>query len=216
LFRPCPGPQEMGANTSSGALGPCCATSREIAGNADAQKVLRRRVRLVATPFGPSLAGLQGYHTSIALGDIEFAFSSKGIEWTNGIQSHIPFRANPTITEAGFTEISRSAFVKALRPYFLPGSYDLLRKNCNSFSDCALFFLMGVRLEDKYRALEKLGALADKYSGVVSNLSGGKYRPNPKADAFSSMKVVDAIPKLRPHICAMRKGPPCHEHFAVL
>jgi len=164
----------------------------------------------VATPFGPSLPTLQAYHTSIVLGDTEFAFSSKGIEGTNGIQSHIPFRANPTITDVGFTEISRSMFVKALRPYFLPGSYDLLRKNCNSFSDCALFFLMGVRLEDRYRALEKLGALADKYSGVVSNLSGGKYRPNPKADAFCSRKVVDAIPKLRPfrpHVRAIKDSP---------
>merc|ERR1719210_2582401 len=81
----------------------------------------------------------------------------------------------------------------ALQPHFLPGTYDLLRKNCNSFSDCALAYLLGMRLDDKYRAPEKLGAQWDKYIGIVRNFSGGCYQPNPLADGFQSCKVVGKL-----------------------
>eukprot|EP00418_Pyrodinium_bahamense_P080007 CAMPEP_0179060558 /NCGR_PEP_ID=MMETSP0796-20121207/25928_1 /TAXON_ID=73915 /ORGANISM="Pyrodinium bahamense, Strain pbaha01" /LENGTH=176 /DNA_ID=CAMNT_0020757345 /DNA_START=118 /DNA_END=648 /DNA_ORIENTATION=+ len=155
----------------------------------------KRCVKLAATAFGPPLPNLQAYHTSIVVADMEFAFSSKGIEARNGIQSHNAFRDNPTITELGFTSMSRTAMVQTLRPYFLPGSYDLLRKNCNSFTDCALFYLTGKRLDQKYRALEKIGALMDSYGGAISALSGGKYKPNPQADTFQSCKVVALIKK---------------------
>mmetsp|Transcript_94887 Transcript_94887/g.306303 ORF Transcript_94887/g.306303 Transcript_94887/m.306303 type:complete len:185 (-) Transcript_94887:144-698(-) len=155
----------------------------------------KRKVRLAATPFGPPLPQCQAYHTSIVVGEMEFAFSSKGIEARRGIQSHIPFPGNPTVTNIGFTNVPRSVMVKVLRPFFLPGSYDLLRKNCNSFSDCALFLLLGVRLDEKYRTLEKIGEMADKYTGIVSNLTGGKYKPNPKADAFQSSQVLAQLPE---------------------
>merc|ERR1719510_412125 len=92
--------------------------------------------------------------------------------------------------------------IAVLRPHFLPGTYDLLRKNCNSFSDCALFVLLGRRLDEKYRSLEKIGAEWDKHMGLIQNFTGGNYKPNPQADGFRSCMVVaqlEADQALRGH-----------------
>eukprot|EP00913_Durusdinium_trenchii_P035478 g33202.t1 len=80
-----------------------------------------------------------------------------------------------------------------LEPLFQPGTYDMLRKNCNSFSDCALFCLLGKRLDDKYRTLERVGAFVDDLTGLVSVLSGCKYTPNPKAKDFNLVNVLHQI-----------------------
>jgi hypothetical protein len=85
--------------------------------------------------------------------------------------------------------------LKALQPYFNAGTYDLLRKNCNCFTDCALFYLLGQRLDQKYRSLEKVGAAADQYVALIRGITGGTYQPNPRADNFSSCLVVE---KLKP------------------
>merc|ERR1711971_647024 len=75
----------------------------------------------------------------------------------------------------------------ALQRYFVSGTYDLLRKNCNSFSDCALFYLVHKRLPKKYRSMEQLGSA---FSGIVQGASGGQYTPNPKAADFDLEKVI--------------------------
>merc|ERR1712023_500460 len=95
----------------------------------------------------------------------------------------------------GLTAISGKQMHTALKPFFQRGSYDLLRKNCNSFSDCALFYLLDVRLDPKYRGLEQIGHAADKNAGLVRTLSGGDYQPNPKADGFSVNSVVRQVDK---------------------
>mmetsp|Transcript_23638 Transcript_23638/g.55220 ORF Transcript_23638/g.55220 Transcript_23638/m.55220 type:complete len:177 (+) Transcript_23638:54-584(+) len=167
------------------------AVSEDSAANSPGDQARRKRpVKLVATPFGPPLPQFQAYHTSVVVSDMEFAFSSRGIVFQAGIQSHNQFSAKPVVTDLGFTTVSRKELIDLLKPHFRPGSYDLLRKNCNSFTDCALAVLLGTRLDEKYRTLERIGAAADKYVGIVSGLSGGKYRPNPRADSFQTCKVV--------------------------
>merc|ERR1712032_374276 len=88
---------------------------------------------------------------------------------------------------------SGKQMLKALKPHFKVDTYDLLRKNCNSFSDCALFYLLDVRLEPKYRDLEKLGAAAEKNTGLVQSVTGGEYQPNPSADGFDLEKLMKKI-----------------------
>merc|ERR1719198_2928640 len=77
-----------------------------------------------------------------------------------------------------------------LESYFLPGTYDLLRKNCNSFSDAALFYMVHKRLDRKYRTLEQIGAGS---MGLVQAASGGQYVPNPRAAAFDLEKLVQDL-----------------------
>merc|ERR1712187_227734 len=64
------------------------------------------------------------------------------------------------------------------------GTYDLLQKNCNSFSDCALFFLLGKRLDTKYRSLEKRGK---SFPSVMKSMG---YEKNDKADGFDVEEVI--------------------------
>merc|ERR1711920_447246 len=80
--------------------------------------------------------------------------------------------------------------MRALAAHFKAGTYDILRKNCNSFTDCALYYCIGRRLDEQYRALEKLGADADRV-GLVRLLSLGDYVPNPNADDFDVDYVVE-------------------------
>jgi len=155
-------------------------------------------VQLAATPIGPPLPQmLQSYHTSVIIDDMEFSFSGRGIDQLRGTQSHIPFSGKPEVTDLGYTKLPRREMVKYLRPHFMPGTYDLLRKNCNSFTDCCLTFLLDIRLDERYRTMEKIGAVTDEHMAVVRLFTGGGYRPNPRSQDFKSCKVVERIQEKR-------------------
>lgn len=86
----------------------------------------------------------------------------------------------------GTSKHSSQALLAALGAHFRPGSYDLLRKNCNSFSDVAIYFLTGKRISSKFRQMEKLG------SGLLGGAGlGQSYKPNPQADGFDVEAVID-------------------------
>lgn len=46
--------------------------------------------------------------------------------------------------------------MKYLNPYFVEGSYDIISKNCNSFTDAALYFLTKTRLGAQFSRLERM------------------------------------------------------------
>jgi len=73
--------------------------------------------------------------------------------------------------------------------HFRPGTYDLIRKSCNSFSDCALFVLVRQRLDRKYRALERAGA---GQLGMVHPMCG-QYRLNREAADFDLERTIRAL-----------------------
>jgi len=137
--------------------------------------------------FGiPPLAN--AYHTSIVVEGEEYFFSDQGMCFDDKLISHAG-KAHERY-EAGRTDYSGTEMWWALQAHFRPGTYDLLRKNCNSFSDAALFFLLRERLDKKYAALETLGRTSpDVVMKVI-------YVPNPVADSFDIENVIDAISKL--------------------
>merc|ERR1712039_380913 len=154
------------------------------------------RVELAATTLGPGLPGMQAFHTSVTVDDVEYSFSFEGITHGPDLLSHKHLPNAPAkLTYMGLTAISGKQMLSALKPHFQRGTYDLLRKNCNSFSDCALFFLLDARLDPSYRGLEQIGHAADKNAGVVQKLSGGDYKPNAKADDFRLEKVIKEVNK---------------------
>lgn len=137
--------------------------------------------------FGiPPLAN--AYHTSIVVEGEEYFFSDMGMCFDDKLVSH---QGSPTEKyEAGRTDFSGTEMWWALQEHFRPGSYDLLRKNCNSFSDAALFFLLRKRLDKKYSSLESFGRTSpDMVKRVI-------YVPNPVADNFNIEDVVEAVGKL--------------------
>ncbi|CAK9017125.1 Protein spinster, partial [Durusdinium trenchii] len=155
------------------------------------------KVELAATKLGPGFPGFQAYHTSVKVDDMEYSFSGEGIVVQRGLPSHMRLPDTPEVVYVGLTSLSGDVMQKHLTGFFKRGSYDLLRKNCNSFSDCALYFLLDMRLDPSYKGLEQLGHMADRQAGIVQAVTEGNYRPNPNADTFSVAATIEAINKLK-------------------
>ena len=113
-------------------------------------------VELAWSMLGPvsRWSGFQAYHTSIVINSTEFFFDDTSIQSApvrlgRPLASHVrpPVEGAPvsaaqhaTLVPMGKTRHSGDELRAALRPYFGDGSYDLLRKNCNTFSDVALAY----------------------------------------------------------------------------
>jgi len=157
--------------------------------------VPQHQVKLAISPIGVKISSVpEAYHTSVIVDDKEYCFTSHGVVCSSSCKSHARFQNGPAkVVDMGLSSTSGEEMLKALKPHFAPGTYDLLRKNCNSFSDCALFYLLRRRLDGKYRILEQMLECIDDSIGFVRILSMGEYMPNPKANNFSVGTVVDRI-----------------------
>jgi hypothetical protein len=146
----------------------------------------------VASSALAGLKGAAGYHTSIVLAGEEYVFTPLGILRYDTIMSH---RKNPEmqVQYIGLTRFNGADLLECMDPYFPPDHYDLLRKNCNSFSDCALYFLCEQRLDPAFRTMEQIGKFADDHVGFLQSLSGGEYNPNIHSLAFDVEKVIREI-----------------------
>lgn len=153
-------------------------------------------VKCACTPLNKAFSELipAAYHTSIAIGDTEYSFDSSGVTiskvWFTHSMMWPTLQSPAVVLHLGFTNVQSGMLAEILNPHFRPGTYDLLLKNCNAFSNAALFFLLGTQLDNKYTALDRAGAVIDKRSGLVQMLSIGGYIPNPKARDFQLEKVL--------------------------
>eukprot|EP00928_Gymnodinium_smaydae_P043158 TRINITY_DN28978_c0_g1_i1.p1 TRINITY_DN28978_c0_g1~~TRINITY_DN28978_c0_g1_i1.p1 ORF type:complete len:356 (-),score=64.37 TRINITY_DN28978_c0_g1_i1:112-1179(-) len=145
------------------------------------------RVQLVVS----TAAEVQRYvacHTSIMINGQEFTFDNSGIKNSLGPQSHQTFARNPRMIDMGTTTRTGQDLVEALRPYFQVGTFDMLRKSSNSFSDCALVYLVGQRLGNEFQMLEQLGGSCLEL--VRAAARGGSYVPSLGAAGFDVERVV--------------------------
>merc|ERR1712232_1455816 len=93
---------------------------------------------------------MAAYHSSIIVNGEEFSFSDGGISTSmERLASHVAQppregqpapKLNPQVFDMGMSLHSGGSMKRALERHFAAGTYDLLRKNCNSFSDCALWY----------------------------------------------------------------------------
>jgi len=74
-----------------------------------------------------------------------------------------------------------------LLPFFLPGTYDIILKNCNAFTDCAIHYLLGLRLCEECTLLEHA---ISRNVDMFEKLTLGYYTRNPKASRFSHEDVI--------------------------
>jgi len=138
----------------------------------------------------PGLAS--AYHTSVVVNGEEFFFSDSGIFHNMSLTSH---QSQPSEKfELGFSKWTGHQLLLVLQKHFRPGTYDLIRKNCNSFSDCALYFLLGKRLPAKYSALESIGQRASM--DLLQRFTNGAYQPNQEAVNFSIDTVIQHLDRL--------------------
>lgn len=150
-----------------------------------------KRVELAVSPL-LGLGGVVGYHSSILVNGMEFFFEPTGIRGVlaDALLKHKTASGGshnscPTRIVVGGSRRTGNELVEFLEPHFRAGTYDLLRKNCNSFSDCALFFLCGVRLDGGFCAMERFG---DSYLAPLLSLGG--YAANPQASGFEVEDII--------------------------
>lgn len=131
-----------------------------------------------------------GYHTSVVIDGFEFAFNLHGVCKSTTICSHGPRKTK--VLDLGFSVKSGGELSRVLSPHFLRGSYDILLKNCNSYSDCAIFFLLGTRLDDRYSATEKY---LRQNIGLehFQMMTHGLYQPNLNAMNFLVEDVITIL-----------------------
>eukprot|EP00928_Gymnodinium_smaydae_P050127 TRINITY_DN33732_c0_g1_i1.p1 TRINITY_DN33732_c0_g1~~TRINITY_DN33732_c0_g1_i1.p1 ORF type:complete len:268 (-),score=60.70 TRINITY_DN33732_c0_g1_i1:205-1008(-) len=169
-------------------------TSGELRREPHALKTLRvpgHEVELAVSPL-VGMRGFAGYHTSVIVDGEEFYFCPAGIKTSRGLTSHAP-GADTRRTPIGISASGGLELLSVLNQHFEPGTYDLLTKNCNSFSDCALHFLCDYRLWVGFRTIEKIGAFADVHTGLLQMVSHGEYTPNPDSADFSLEGTIQAI-----------------------
>jgi len=145
------------------------------------------RVQLAASKLG-GIGTVAAYHTSVLLDGEEFSFSNAGITRAPGAASHAGAPGTPQVRDLGTSRKSAQQLLATVGPYFQPGTYDTVRKNCNSFSDVALFFLLQKRLDAEYRSAERLGSSMPP--ALAQTLTGGAFAPNPRVASFDLESVI--------------------------
>jgi len=126
------------------------------------------------------------YHTSVVVNGFEFFFDHKGLRKRRHevIGSHHDLIS---ATYLGGSARTGDDLCDALAPHFQPGSYDLILKNCNSFTDAAIHYLLGLRLCKECSVVERvLGQNLD----TLENLTLRHYSRNPKAADFCLEDVI--------------------------
>mmetsp|Transcript_24790 Transcript_24790/g.71253 ORF Transcript_24790/g.71253 Transcript_24790/m.71253 type:complete len:209 (-) Transcript_24790:74-700(-) len=174
------------------------------------QRCAPYEVRLAATEI-LHVAGISGYHTSIIIDDREYFFDSVGIMAAPPLTSHGPPEKRPemktAVIEIGRSTCSGNALVQALQPLFEPGTYDIFLKNCNSYTDVALYYLTRTRLPGCYSRLERFvaatspvstGLLNKMFRAFIEKKTGKPceedvYVTNPEAENFSVENVIASL-----------------------
>lgn len=121
------------------------------------------------------VAGFSGFHTSIIIGEYEYFFDREGIMSAPQLWSHQagsakqPGVSRTEVIEMGKTIHDGRQLVQALHPFFKKGTYDLFYKNCNTFTDAALYFLTGNRLDSRFTRIERMITATNPVSTSLIN-----------------------------------------------
>lgn len=176
----------------------------------------KHEVRLACTEI-LRVAGMRGFHTSVIVDDLEFFFDREGIMaapplWSHTgrviVQQQLPVADGLTeILEVGRSHCSGRELVRILSPFFERGTYDIFHKNCNSFTDVALYLLVRQRLDGRFNRIERLVAATSPLStdllnrlvrafcetstGVAVNYD--VHVTNPRAQGFSVKNVIASL-----------------------
>mmetsp|Transcript_52659 Transcript_52659/g.104576 ORF Transcript_52659/g.104576 Transcript_52659/m.104576 type:complete len:326 (+) Transcript_52659:70-1047(+) len=173
------------------------------------------------------VAGVGAYHTSIIIGDKEYFFDSCGIESAPCFSSHLLDESqmmDPNLTTQSFGRIALTgeALVKGLTPFFEAGTYDIIFKNCNAFTDAAIYFLTRQRLDPQYTRMERLLQATTPVSTAAINgfvrananptlpdgvppVPSWEYESNPLAQGFSVEDVIAACDALDAQACPQKR-----------
>uniref|UniRef100_A0A7S2SKP3 PPPDE domain-containing protein n=1 Tax=Rhizochromulina marina TaxID=1034831 RepID=A0A7S2SKP3_9STRA len=90
--------------------------------------------------------GFGVFHTGLEIGGMEYSFSQEGIFKCAPRQAPPPakFRESIVLGEHHGSHNEVSQIIREMRDEFAPGTYDLVRKNCNSFTNALSLRITGV------------------------------------------------------------------------
>lgn len=163
-------------------------------------------MELVFSPLA-NMQGLLGYHSSVLIDGEEYYFTPSGIRCYPKLSSHK--RMSVERVEVGKSVLGGTALLDALSKHFQPRTYDLLRKNCNNFTDCGLVLLTGQRLDSRLRSVESIGQMVDSMM-LVQILSGGRYTPNEQASSYDHEAVIATLTEQRKELLGeVEDSQPC-------
>lgn len=154
---------------------------RDLRGTNNVQLVVSVACKAIGRAFGL-------YHTSVVVSGFEFFFDHRGLRKRRhkGFGSH-DYDFLIGVIDLGGSTRTGNDLCDALAPHFEPGSYDLILKNCHSFTDCAMHYLLGMRLCKECSSVERvLGQNLD----IVEKVSLRHYSRNPKAVNFCLEDVI--------------------------
>merc|ERR1712039_1105443 len=80
-----------------------------------------------------------------------------------------PGTSKTEVIEMGRTQSDGRQLVQMLHPFFKKGTYDLFYKNCNTFTDAALYFLTQTRLDSRFTRIERLITATNPVSTSLIN-----------------------------------------------
>ncbi|CAE6972115.1 unnamed protein product [Symbiodinium sp. CCMP2592] len=158
------------------------------------------------------VAGMSGYHTSVIVDNLEYFFDAIGILQAAPLFSHNlneaknPGGSKTVVTFIGYSHFDGRAMVEALHEFFERGSYDVFYKNCNTFSDAALYMLTKTRIPGTYNRIERfvtatkpvsISLLNRIFKALVESsgvtVQGDIYTPNPVSADFSVDGVIASL-----------------------
>ena len=90
------------------------------------------------------------YHSSLQINGTEYCFDMGGIETSKSLRSHdardgAP-RMNTQVIPMGKSNRTGYMLTQDIGHLFERNTYDLVKKNCNSFADAGLYYLLGKRM----------------------------------------------------------------------
>lgn len=126
------------------------------------------------------------YHTSIVIHGREYFFGGSGIE--SSLPAQAPTGQPIEKRKVGETEISPElwhSFLEDCAEDYGVGKYHLLEHNCNTFSDAALQFLLGQRIDPEINALPS-DFLNTPFGRMIRPQIDAMYAPRPGAQTVTN------------------------------
>ena len=153
-----------------------------------------------------SNVGVGAYHTGIEIAGFEYSYSMQGIFKTQPRGAPEPARFKESVVlgvhSGSANDVSR--IVNELREEFPPGSYDVLKKNCNVFSNALSLKLLGVEIPRYLNRLAGIGAfftsgkklqamhqtIEDRNAGSAEARGGGSAAKGAAAEDYTKKKTL--------------------------
>ena len=142
--------------------------------------------------------GVGAYHTGVEVAGFEYSFSQEGVFKTRprGAPAPAKFKESLVLGVHAGSANDVSRVIRELREEFPRGSYDLLKRNCNVFSNALSLRLVGVEIPRYLNRLAGIGAFFSGGKKVQAGEGGGAAAtPEASPEEYTKKKELSAKQK---------------------